>query len=399
MPAFKLSVSRVLAGLAASAFSAPLFAATLIVNNEAPLNLQTPPGFTYVTQGDTGTLSVATDGFAFCANVFPSTQHPGFNEVALAPQHDQWRFPTAIDLPSIIYGGGVLAVNHNAQGVVDTTLVCHTAGAQGETLTALTDGILSSSYESKTVEQFTNLINWIPSQGFNWADPDWSLVPTDPCSPSAGQPARVVENITCAAVSGARPAAAGATERAPTLWTGTDGVNFFYVARIDARYGEQNEADGTGPALPEASGEEHPDGSFAATLRVVEAYDRGVVGVGGGYLGDIGLWCILTEVPATLTANVCVGAPVSGLLNGPLGSDFPAIEIGTPPLGTSRRSYYVGFVRPIVGAPPSVNEPAVALSILLEPSVIGEGGDAFKGDDVVFGFLPVSQGFPWMHGQ
>jgi hypothetical protein len=58
----------------------------------------------------------------------------------------------------------------------------------------------------------------------------------------------------------------------------------------------------------------------------------------------------------------------------------------------------MAFVRPIIGAPPSINEPAVEVSILIDPTVGGVGGDRFKGDDVAFGFIPSSQGFPWMHG-
>ena len=38
------------------------------------------------------------------------------------------------------------------------------------------------------------------------------------------------------------------------------------------------------------------------------------------------------------------------------------------------------------------------MALLTEASAVAEGGDRFRGDDVVFGFLP-SQGFPWMGGQ
>ena len=56
MPAFKMSVARISAGLAASALLTPALAvaAALAVNGERPLNITTPPGFTYVVTGADG---------------------------------------------------------------------------------------------------------------------------------------------------------------------------------------------------------------------------------------------------------------------------------------------------------------------------------------------------------
>ena len=136
-----------------------------------------------------------------------------------------------------------------------------------------------------------------------------------------------------------------------------------------------------------------------ALLRLADAYDAGVVGVGGGYLGDTGTWCVLNSFPTSLASTMCNGATSTGALNGPLGDGFPGLVVGIPPFGAQEFTFYIAFIRPIVGPPPSINEPAVAVSIMVEPSVTAEGGDAFKGDDVVFGFLPASTGFPWMSGQ
>jgi hypothetical protein len=395
MPAFKMSASRIFAGLAASAFFTPAFcvAATLVVNDETPLDVTTPPGFTYTVAGSDGSLAVSTSGFLFCAN-FPPDQGQQPTPVTVMPQHGDWRLPVAQDVQSVAYNSGVLGVNRS----VTSTLVCHSVGAQGEVASAFSDGVFRNGYESKATEQFGNLVNWIPSAGFDWNTPDWSLVPTDPCNPSAQQPAEIVEDVTCAAVAGLRPAGVGSSERAATLWTGTDGVNFFYVARVDARFGAQSEADGNASQQIPLGNGDAPEGTTGAVLNIVDAYDRGVVGVGGGYLGDSGQWCVLSLVPNALDGNMCVGAPFSGALNGPL-TDFPSIHLSIPPLGIPSTSFYIVFIRPIVGPPPSINEPAVAVSILLEPSVTAEGGDKFKGDDVAFGFLPTSQGFPWMHGQ
>jgi len=397
MPAFKMSAARIFAGLAASAFFTPAFctAATLVINNETPLDVTTPPGFTYRVTGSDGSLSVPTDGFLFCANISTSgstTPTP----VTVMPQHGDWRLPVAQDVQSVAYSSGTLAVNHSL--AVPSTLVCHASGAQGETLTPLSDGVFRNSYETKTGEQYSNLINWIAPTGFDWTAPNWSLVPTAPCNPSQDQPAQVDEDVTCAAVSGVRPAGAGATTRAGTMWTATDGVSFFYVARVDARFGPQTGADSGDPRFPANFGGTEPEGAVGAVLTLVDGYDRGVVGVGGGYLGDIGAWCVLTQLPNALDGNICVGSPASGILNGPL-TEFPPITLNVPPLGNPSVAYYIAFIRPIVGPPPAINEPVAAVSILLETSVQAEGGDKFRGDDTAFGFLPTSTGFPWMSGQ
>jgi len=393
MPAFKMSVARISRGLAASAFFASTsFAATLVVNGESPLQVAGNPGFTYLVNGDSGSLNVATEGFLFCTNIVtPGT--PIDTPVTVIPQHGSWRLPIALDVHGVGYNAGELRVNHSQP----STLVCHTAGPEGQTASALTDGIFRNTYESIANEQFPNLINWTPPVGFNWTNPTWAAVPVDPCTPTVDQPAAVDENVTCAAVSGQRAAGASATMRAPTLWTGSDGANFFYVARVDARYGPAtgNQATASMPVLGGAS----PDGTSSVQMTIVDAYDSGVVGVGGGYLGDTGTWCILDHFPTTLSSALCNGAPASGPLNGPLGSNFAGFAVGVPPFGAESVSFYIGFMRPIIGTAPAVNEPAVAVSIMVEPSAVAEGGDAFKGDDVVFGFLPASTGFPWMTGQ
>ncbi|HKE48229.1 MAG TPA: hypothetical protein VKB52_09190, partial [Rhodanobacteraceae bacterium] len=303
MPAFKLSASRIFAGLAASAFTAPIFAATLVVNNESPLDITTPPGFSYIVQGANGSLSVPTQGFLFCANIYASGQ-PQPSPVTVVPQHGSWQLPTAKDVAQdasgVTYNAGVLGVNRTTQ----TSLVCHGVGAEGETRSPRTDGLLRNGYETKTVEQFSNLINWIPPVGFSWNAPDWAMVPTDPCS--AVEPAQVRENVTCAAVTGARASGAGGTLRAATMLAGTDGVSFFYIVRVDASYGTLQGVEG--PQMPATVNDRQPSDATSVMMSIVEGYDRGVVGVGGGYLSDSGEWCLLPTMPAALSANVCSGA-------------------------------------------------------------------------------------------
>jgi hypothetical protein len=394
-----MSAARIVAGLAASAFFAPVIcaAAQVKVNDEAPLNLQSPPGFTYTTGGANATLNVATTGYMTCANIADDGGSMWTN-ITMVPQHGQWRFPAAVDLRSVGYGSGTLAIGRNALGTITSALACHTSGPEGEILEPLSDGLMSSGFDQKMVEQFSNLVNWVPGQGFSWTNPDWSQVPTDPCTPSVDQPARAAEDVTCGAAVGAKPNAS-TTERSPTLWTATDGVNFYYVARIDARWGAPTGGiQDSGAVLPSAT--RQPSSPLQAEYKLVESYSRGVLGVGGGYLGDTGQWCVLAALPAALNSSVCNGAPMSGTLNGPFVSAYAdgnfGITVGG--VGNSRVSFYMAFVRPIVGSPPSVDEPAVEVSMLLDPSVASAGGDRFKGDDVAFGFLPTSQGFPWMHG-
>ena len=322
----------------------------------------------------------------FCTNIGSVTQRP----VTLVPQHSQWNTNIAQDVQTVGYNAGVLSVNAN----LVSTLACHAVGAGGELRTPLSEGLFRNNYETKTIEQYNNLINWIPSQGFSWTDPVWSAVPTDPCNPTVSDPAQINEDLVCAAASGLRPAGTGET-RAGTLWTGTDGANFFYVARVDGRYGPQNGVPAIAP--PQIVHGPQPHGSeSAAAIQVVDAYSRGVAGQGGGYLADTGTWCVLTTLPTDLSATMCSGAADSGSLNGPLTS--VGFVVGVPPLGLPETSFYIGFIRPIVGGPPPLNTPAVAVSVLVDPLVVAAGGDDFKGDDVIFGFLPTSNGFLWMTG-
>ncbi len=400
MPALKKSAARFLAVLAASASLAPAVcaAAQVKVNDEAPLDLQSPPGFTYVTQGGTGTLSVATTGFMMCTNVVDAGQQP-LTTVGMTPQHGTWRFPSVVDLLGVGYRTGTLAIGRNATGMVSSTLTCHTAGAQGEVMSPVSDGILRDSFETKTFEQYTSLVNWVPAQGFNWNAPDWTQVPADPCSPTIDQPARVTEDVTCGAVVGATPAAAGGAQRAAKLWTATDGPNFVYAVRIDARWGT-DAIQGVNSVLPTVG--RQPESGSSVEYKFVEAYNRGVVGVGGGYLGDTGQWCLLADIPSALSGSTCSGAPMGGALNGPFVSSYEnnfTITVGAPPASQPRLSFYMVFIRPIVGAQPPFGDPVVALSVLIDPAVGSVGGDRFKGDDVAFGFLPTSPGFPWMYGQ
>jgi hypothetical protein len=357
------------------------------VNHEQPLDITTSPGFSYVTNGATGSLTVQLDGYLFCSNIGQPPAPP--TAVTVIPQHGQWTLPMAQDVYSVGYNVGVLSVNHSNQ----TTLVCHGVGAEGETRSPYSDGLLRYGLEKKEVEQFQNLVNWVPPQGYSWNAPDWTIVPKDPCNPADGETPEVNENIACAAVTGVRPAGAG-TNRAATMWTGTDGSNFFYVVRIDARYGAGTQADRS-MHVPSNLGASAPNSGFNAALEITEAYDGGIAGGGTGYLSDSGTWCALESLPSVLSPSMCAGSPYSAALSGPLSQ---VVYLQSEPVGPASVAFYLAFIRPIGGAPPVSNQPAAAVSVLFEPSISAEHGDTFTGDDVAFGFLPSSTGFPWMTG-
>ena len=80
MPALKTSAARILAALAASASFAPAVcaAAQVKVNDEAPLDLQSPPGFTYTTGGSTAVREGAALMSAFKA-AFAALKNPPVN--------------------------------------------------------------------------------------------------------------------------------------------------------------------------------------------------------------------------------------------------------------------------------------------------------------------------------
>ena len=75
-----------------------------------------------VYYGGVGTLSTANigDGGSMLTNI------------NMVPQHGQWRFPSAVDLRGVGYGTGTLSIGRNATGTINSTLTCHSAGAEGE---------------------------------------------------------------------------------------------------------------------------------------------------------------------------------------------------------------------------------------------------------------------------
>jgi hypothetical protein len=111
-----------------------------------------------------------------------------------------------------------------------------------------------------------------------------------------------------------------------------------------------------------------------------------------GYLAKTGQYCLLTELPTVLNSSVCANAPTHDSL--PLPASF---TLGQPPIYPGvNQAFYVVVTRPIKGTHGNTQTPVVGVAALLEPAVASEGGDKFVGDDIVFGFMPTSAGFPWM---
>lgn len=354
--------------------------------------VQTPatPGDSGISYSQTGatasSLRVYTDGFMFCGN--PGTSVVSLATLTMAHEDDEfspahpWTFPPVTDLQNFAYNGGALVANPGGS----TSLMCLSTRVDGSIASATREGIFDSGYDSATESNYDHLVNWTPQEPFDWTDPDWTLVPLNPCVSSPSQPARVVEDVACAAVTGVRSSQDGPV-RAPTIWTSTDGVSFTYLFRVDWRTGPQAPTVQQDMLLPEAdSGIE--GSSDGLSVVVSDAYDSAFLSSQGGQS------CTLATLPQVLNSSVCANpAP----LNGPY---VLKTTVAAPPVGQGYSSFYVVITRPLGQSNHALlATPAVAASTLIERAVADEGGDKFVGDNVVFGFIPQSQGFPWMSGQ
>jgi len=400
MLSIQQSVAKIFAGLTASVLFAPAsWAVSLTVNNQT-LSVQTPTsapsGILYVQSGaDNSSLKVYTNGFLFCDNVYPDEQSP-FDEVTLTPAHEDqsfspshpWAFSTAKDVQAVAFTGTSVLVNRSASGVLSTTLGCRGVGPSGELSSARSEGIFDNGLESATDANYTDLINWIAPQGFDWNEPVWSQVPTDPCNPSGAQPARIDETASCAAVSGARPGPV----RAATMWTATDGITFTYAFRVDNRFGAQIPGAEPNFQVPAPDSVDVVDASTASKVAIVDAYDS-------SYLAPSGNYCLLSSLPSVLNTSACTGAVITAL--DPPGTLDYQFAVQPPPVGSGSSSFYVVVNRHIgQGSHPNLTTPVVAVAVVVDPVLVAEGGDRFIGDDVVFGFTPgATSGFPWMNGQ
>lgn len=394
MSSVKSWVACLTAGVAACGSAGALAQSvpTLVIGRQSqPIQTTTsvPSGLVYQTTGtQTSTLSAYTEGFLFCDNIGiePSavTLALGHEDQSFNPAHP-WAQPSALAL-NFAYSGGNFVINPT----LDTsTLVCHSLSKAGEMAAGLTDGIFDNGYDSRTETNYNHLVNWNPTSGFDWNAPDWSEVPADACSWTAYEQAKAPEDVGCAALLGVRPG----PERAPIMWTATNGITFTYVFRVDTRFGTPPIGEQSVLELPFLNSTDELDGSAARMqVRVRDAYDS-------TFLSDASAtYCSFTNLPATLDSNVCATAGVSAapLPNGFLDVSF---AVGQQLPDQVAQSFYVAVNRHVVGAHANVVTPTVAAMIFVDPAVTPEGADKFSGDDVVFGFMPTSNGFPWMSGQ
>lgn len=387
-------------------------AATVTVDNSVQA-VQTPAtastaGIAYSQSGTGSLLKVYTSGFLFCGN--PTT--PASNLVTLQAAHEDqsftpahpWTFATATDVSNVSYAGNALNVNRTAIGAVWTSLVCNSVGAAGDMVSGVADGIFVSGFDSVTETNYSNMVNWTPDPqlGFQWSQPDWSEVPVNACISTTAQPMAVVEDTACAAVTGVRPDATQPTsnERAGSMWTNsTESSKFTYAFRVDVRAGAQQASQSpTQISLPAqfsapsatTNGGATTSDTVGVNVTVIDAYDS-------TYLKGTGTYCVLTQLPATLSSSVCTGQTTTKpLSNGPLSLSFPTTP---PPFSSGISSFYIAVVRDINGSHPSDTTPVVGASILVDSAILTLSGDQFVGDDVVFGFMTgatTASGFPWM---
>lgn len=394
MSSVKSCVVGVAAGLAAlgSVGAVAQSSVTLRVDKEMQA-VQTPltagqAGIAYRQTGaNASALDIYTKGFLFCANVSSgnvvqsaSTLTIHHEDQEFTPPHP-WSFPSVTDVTTFSYTGALLSV------VSGESVTCLSTSDKGATASGLTEGVFENGYDSQTEENFPHLVNWIPPAGFDWFHPDWSEVPVDPCTSTRNQPARVEEDVACAAVTGARPDQEG-TVRSPVMWTAFDGVSFTYLFRLDARFGAAQPGQATQMQIPQSVNGTDGTSPDALQAQIFDAYDS-------AFLSDQGQYCVLADLPATLSSSTCAQ---SNAINGHLKYSF---SIAAPPADpTGYRSYYMVVTRTLGQSNHQSNDtPAVAVSVLLEGALVTEGGDKFSGDNIVFGFMPTSSGFPWMHGQ
>lgn len=359
----------VIAGAFFAGFSAPpTDAATLQISSEAPLTVQTPTTAPSGLTLTSDSASVFTDGFVFCANIGT----PSVVNFVLAPAHEDqdpslssahpWKFPIAKDLGAVTFAGGTLSIN--VTGAKSPTLSCNTRGASGETVASpFGDEVFSDGYDDLLLsphKQYPLMVNWVPPASFDWNTPDWTQVPVNACD--SAQP-QVAEPVACAAVTGVNPTATSVRAQTMTTFADNTAFNFYYMFRVDV-------LTQTGAGEP---------------FVVRDAYDGTFLGASGG------AYCFLATPPSSLSASACTNwlqLSAGGFL------DYQGLSTGG-----QNAPFYIVVRRPMVGSHTNLTTPVVAASVFVDPAVSAEGGDRFRGDDVVFGFMQQSTGFPWMSGQ
>lgn len=370
---------------------------TLVVGKHSQV-VQTPTaapsGAVYqATSPQTGMLTAYTEGFLFCSAYVEGGQGGGL-PITLDLQHEDqspqfnpahgWALPSVL-VAGFTYNAGRFTIN---PGLSPSNLVCHSVGAQGDVRSGTDEGVFDNGYDSATEVNYNHLVNWTPSEGFDWNAPDWSQVPADACGFDAYDQGKAPEDVGCAAVTGVQTGEV----RAPKMWTVTDGTTFTYIFRVHARLGAPAPGVQATPEVPNLNSVDEPAGSIVAMRTVVkDAYDK-------SSLSATGTYCLFGSLPQTVDTNVCAstGSGIGTITDGFLSL---SVQVGQPPLDQEAKTFYVAVNRQLAAGHQALDTPIAAVSILVDPAITAEGADNFTGDDVVFGFMPSSSGFPWMSGQ
>lgn len=397
-----------LVAAATAALVPPAHAADVLATHLAPMQIQVPTGMSYVVAGDKAVLDVMTGGYLLCANAALDNEEGERTNLVFKPHRKGWTMPTAHDVRAMSYNAGVLRVNRTAQGSSPgSTMVCHQRAADGR--------LLQGPFSPWADPIFTHSFDLHPGlQAINWRVP-WESgpsmarieenntipeAPTDACNfdpqevisyPWSGHYPQLAEPTLCAAATGVRPGNSDQPYgiRATTMWTkvekntaGRD-EHFVYVARIDARFGEN----GTPPngAFPAQGQQVTQDAPGYLDIRIQDAFNHEALDASGGK------WCFHDELPDELDATLCDEVPVKGNLDGPLKTRI-ALDNG------EARSRYLVLIRPFLPAPtvPQQGQPLAAVAVFAPPLVSSEfQGNQFIGDDVIFGFYGPNEVFSW----
>ena len=399
-----------------AAFASP---STLVINDVVSVPLQWPSQ--YVGLGVGSQLSVSSGGFLLCANVDTGGGIvPG--SIKLAPLHGTWALPRAVDVRTLSFADGVLRINAGAaSGALPTTLTCQVRDADGRVVSPYNpfgNFIFKDGFDiHRDILQRSYLVNWIPdaSLAFTWpavTAPAWKQAPNDSCTWGSNANTGLTdvpqldEQALCAAATGVRPLMAGSLndarygDRSLTMWTSStsSGNQFVYIARIDTRLGAQPAGD-----LPNSHFLNLPPLAPSAThasvvdVAIRDAYD-------GDYLMAGGTYCLRNELPVAaglsqIPDDVCDPADPHVYYSAALpGTDGGTLSerVSLIPAAKAQSMFLVVMRNKKPGGVIGSCRPAAAIAVLPSPDVsIYEGGDAFIGDDVVYGFRNADS-FQWM---
>ena len=116
----------------------------VVVGDSAPMQTEgTSVG--YSSEGGVLTLNAPLAGPLFCGNPLLSGENPTNGPIRIAPTHGNWILPTATDVGTVAYTGGVI-LRVNAPPTV-SSLMCYGASESGWPRTSFRGGLFSQGFE------------------------------------------------------------------------------------------------------------------------------------------------------------------------------------------------------------------------------------------------------------